>query len=50
MSDLIANSWQGLKLESLILLIVMNIINILVTFMVYIGSKRRLNIKSSGFI
>lgn len=49
MSDLIANSWQGLKLESLILLTVMNIINILVTFMVYIGSKRRLNIKSSGF-
>ena len=50
MSDIIADSWHNLGVDSLVLLIIMNILNLFMTFVVFIGTKKRLDINSKSFI
>src|SRR5690554_2721009 len=50
MSDIVVDSWNNLNIENTILLILMNVLNTFVTFVVYIGTKKRIDIISKSFI
>ncbi|MCU0104548.1 hypothetical protein N7603_02640 [Acholeplasma vituli] len=50
MSDVIANSWHNLGIANLVLLIVMNILNLFITFAVFFITKKRIAVNASSFV